>query len=142
MLSNCSKSDIHVFIHSFYVHFQSYICSPSCYIRFCICIFLFSAFVSDLIWVSLRTSLWNQWRHSVVSVSLPESVSLFICLPLLVLPFIVTEKSDCDLTLSVISEITILNKLLDMIEVMLLILWFFSQFISLSVPSKDMYIAL
>ena len=142
MLSNCSKSDINVFIHSFYVHFQGYICGPSCYIRFCICIFLFCAFVSDLIWMSLRTSLWNQWRHSVVSVSLPESVSLFICLPLLVWSFIVTEKSDWFLILSVISVITILSKLLDMIEVMLLILRFFSLIISLSVSSKDTYIGL
>ena len=59
----------------------------------------------------------------ILCVHLPGPFLLSICQPLLVWPFTFTEKSDCDITftptinlaLSVISTITILVKLLQMI---------------------------
>ena len=72
---------------------------------------------------------------------------LSICLPLIVWPFTFTEKSGCDITFTpkldlVLSEIIIIqswSNYCSWFRFMLLVIWYFSLSVFLSVSLKDMH---
>ena len=116
ILPNCSKSNIHIFISKSCKHFHMYVSIRylihiHVYLYYlCLCTFVYGSICVPLICAYLHVR-----SMKVLCLSTCAS-SLSTCLPLYNLIF--TEKSDCGMInflLSVISIITVLVKLLQMI---------------------------